>query len=526
MRSSGEVARFEAERQALALMDHPHIARVFDGGATDRGRPFFVMELVRGVPISRYCDEAMLHPGDRLQLFQRVCEAVQHAHQKGVIHRDLKPSNVLVTLHDGRPVPKVIDFGIAKATHGQLTDRTVFTGFQQMLGTPEYMAPEQAEMSGLDVDTRADIYSLGVLLYELLTGTKPFELKDALLAGYQEMLRRIREVDPDKPSTRISTLGARLLDVCKHRRVHPRVFGRLMRGDLDWIVLKALEKERSRRYATAESLAADLERHLRHQPVEAGPPSRLFKLRKYVRRHRVGVVAGLAIVASLAVGAVMSRMGYAEAKEQEARAFAAARQARDQEEAAVLARQQESEQRQREARREAEKTGRVVRLLENLLGSSDPGRGKGKDYTVRQLLADFDRDLQGVRDLDPEVEATLRDVIGDSYLGLNLPEKAEPHVRRGLALRQEFFGEHSLEHRISLSQLAQWHFQTSNTDRTRTTEHLNASVALLEKALESPDRSSPEGRLWFAAAAHDIALSLRYLGRLGEAQDWLQQMLE
>ncbi|NOT29350.1 MAG: serine/threonine protein kinase, partial [Planctomycetes bacterium] len=307
------IGRFEAERQALALMDHPNIAKVFDGGATPAGRPYFVMELVRGMPVTSYCDGVGLGLRERLELFVQVCQAVQHAHQKGVIHRDLKPSNVLVTLRDATPVPKVIDFGIAKAARGLLTQRTVFTEFRQMLGTPEYMAPEQADISALDVDTRADVYSLGVLLYELLTGTRPFELRTLLAAGYAEMLRTIREVDPPRPSARVTTLGERVGTIARQRHLPARALASLLRGDLDWIVMKALEKERSRRYETASALAEDVLRHLHSEPVRASPPSRVYRLRKYAQRHRLGVAAGAAIVLALAAGGATALSGYVEA---------------------------------------------------------------------------------------------------------------------------------------------------------------------------------------------------------------------
>ncbi|HJZ59374.1 MAG TPA: serine/threonine-protein kinase, partial [Gemmataceae bacterium] len=265
------VARFEAERQALAIMDHPNIAKVLDAGATDAGRPYFVMELVRGVPVTRFCDDRRLTARERLVLFVSVCQAVQHAHQKGVIHRDLKPSNVLVTLHDGRPVPKVIDFGIAKALGQQLTDKTLFTGYAQMIGTPLYMSPEQAELSGLDVDTRSDIYSLGVLLYELLTGTTPLDGERLRGLGYDELRRVILTEEPPKPSTRISTLGAAAVTVSANRQSDPKRLGQAVRGELDWIVMKALEKDRNRRYETANSLALDVQRYLADEPVMAGP---------------------------------------------------------------------------------------------------------------------------------------------------------------------------------------------------------------------------------------------------------------
>jgi len=283
------IARFEAERQALALMEHPNIAKVLDAGATETGRPYFVMELVRGVKITEFCDEQKVTTEERLKLFTQVCHAIQHAHQKGIIHRDIKPSNILVTINDGVPLPKVIDFGIAKATAGRLTDQTVFTAFEQFIGTPAYMSPEQAVMTSLDIDTRSDIYSLGVLLYELLTGKTPFDQKELLAAGLDEMRRTIREKEPPKPSTRLSTMAAdALTTTAQHRHTDAPRLIHVIRGDLDWIVMKCLAKERGRRYETANGLAADVQRHLTHEPVMARPPSKLYEFQKLVRRHKAG----------------------------------------------------------------------------------------------------------------------------------------------------------------------------------------------------------------------------------------------
>jgi serine/threonine protein kinase/tetratricopeptide (TPR) repeat protein len=283
------VARFEAERQALALMDHPNIAHVFDGGETVSGRPYFVMELVRGIPITEFCDQNNMRVRERLELFITVCQAVQHAHLKGIIHRDVKPSNVLVTLHDGTPVCKVIDFGIAKATGQQLTEKTLFTNFAQMIGTPLYMSPEQAQMSGLDIDTRTDIYALGVLLYELLTGTTPFDKERLKTVGYDEIRRIIREEEPPKPSMRISTLGQAAATVSAQRESDARRLSQLLRGELDWIVMKALEKDRNRRYESASAFAADVQRYLHDEPVLACPPSVGYRFKKFARRNKAAL---------------------------------------------------------------------------------------------------------------------------------------------------------------------------------------------------------------------------------------------
>jgi serine/threonine protein kinase len=317
------LSRFEAERQALALMDHPNIAKVFDGGMTDEGRPYFVMEYVKGVPITEFCDAARLSIGDRLKLFVSVCQAVQHAHQKGVIHRDLKPSNILVCLFDGQPVPKVIDFGLAKAISQPLTEHTLYTAHGLMVGTPLYMSPEQAEFNNLDVDTRADVYSLGVILYELLTGTTPLETRQFKDAAFQEILRLIKEVEPAKPSDKLST-SASLPSIAAQRNLEPAQLSRLVRGDLDWIVMKALEKERNRRYETANGLARDIERYFHDEPVEAGPPSVGYRIGKFVRRNKVALATTtLVLVASILGGGVSLWMSF---EAEKARALAAERE--------------------------------------------------------------------------------------------------------------------------------------------------------------------------------------------------------
>ncbi|HEV2292721.1 MAG TPA: serine/threonine-protein kinase, partial [Tepidisphaeraceae bacterium] len=403
------IARFEAERQALALMDHENIAKVLDAGATDSGRPYFVMELVHGVPITDFCDKNQLPPRERLELFVQVCRAVQHAHTKGIIHRDIKPTNVLVTLHEGVAVPKVIDFGVAKATGQQLTDKTLFTNFAQMVGTPLYMSPEQAEMTSIDVDTRSDVYSLGVLLYELLTGTTPLDKDRLKQAAFDEVRRIIREEEPPRPSTRLSTMGEQGRSISAHRKSDPKHLGRLVRGELDWIVMKALEKDRSRRYETANGLARDVERHLQDEPVQACPPSATYRLRKIARRHRVtlGVAAGfvsLLVAATLVSSALAVRARRAESLAQ--------------------ARLETETQARARAVTEAAKATTISDLLLEMFSSTNPDQSKGADYTVRQLLDEAAPRMRDQLKGQPEVEAAISAAIGTVYRRLGLHEKA------------------------------------------------------------------------------------------------------
>ncbi len=461
------ISRFEAERQALAMMDHPNIAKVLDAGTTDAqarvgeretgrggepdlqasfrgspspplpvspstssGRPYFVMELVQGVPITEYCDQCNLTTQERLELFITVCQAVQHAHQKGIIHRDIKPTNVLVAIQDGRPAPKIIDFGVAKAIDQRLTEHTLTTAFAQMVGSPLYMSPEQAELSPLGVDTRSDIYSLGVLLYELLTSTTPFDKDRLHAASYDEMRRIIREEEPPRPSARISqiarpswsgpspnsdpakmaglcdsaTLAANLATtIAEHRRTDPRRLIHTIRGELDWIVMKCLEKDRNRRYETPNSLARDVERYLHDEPVQACPPSAGYRFRKFARRNRTLLAAGGGIVASLVVGLGLSTWMYYRAATESAKARA------------------------------------VSDFLQNMLRTANPDESKDASYSVRQMLDDSSASMAALSG-QPAVEAELRATIGRAYSRLGARDMAEPHLTRALELRRDLFG--------------------------------------------------------------------------------------
>ncbi|MBA3480730.1 MAG: tetratricopeptide repeat protein [Pirellulales bacterium] len=411
------IARFEAERQAVAMMDHPNIAKVLDAGTTDSGRPYFVMELVKGIPITKYCDEKHLPLRARLELFTQVCQAVQHAHQKGIIHRDIKPTNVLVAEYDNHPIPKVIDFGVAKATAQKLTERTMFTEFGQVIGTVEYMSPEQAKFNQLDIDTRSDIYSLGVLLYELLAGSTPFEGKRLHEAAFDEMLRIIREEEPPKPSTRLSATD-QLASIAASRGSEPKKLCGLIAGELDWVAMKALEKDRNRRFETASAFAADIQRYLDDEPVQACPPSAAYRLRKFARRNKAPLAAMAAVALALVLGLIVSAAGFVQANRERKLA-------------------QENEAR---ARIEAAKATAASDFLEEMLSSANPDSSKGAAYTVRQLLDESSLRLRDQFNGEPEVEAAIRAAIGNAYRRLGLMEKAEPHLQKAIELRQHFLG--------------------------------------------------------------------------------------
>jgi non-specific serine/threonine protein kinase/serine/threonine-protein kinase len=411
MDSAQVVARFEAERQALALMDHPTIAIVFDGGTTPQGRPYFAMEYVKGEPVTAYCDRHRLSTSSRLDLFLQVCEGVQHAHQKGIIHRDLKPSNVLVSIQDERPVAKIIDFGVAKATSQHLTDRSLFTELGVLIGTPEYMSPEQAEMSGLDIDTRTDVYALGVLLYELLAGALPFDRRELRAAGLAEIQRIIREKEPPRPSTRVIQLGTASIEVAANRRTEPRRLVGELRRDLDWITMRALEKDRTRRYQTANALAADVRRHLNSEPVTARPPTFGYRTSKFVRRHRGGVAAAGAVLLALVAGLVFASMGLIRAREAE-----------------------------RVATREAATAKAVSDFMVRLFEVADPNEARSRTLTAQEMLA------RGVKDVDralgeqPEVQARILTTLGNVYTNMGLYQEAEPLAVKGLETYRRLLG--------------------------------------------------------------------------------------
>ncbi len=438
--SSQVLARFEAERQALALMDHPNIARVLDAGATPEGRPFFVMELVKGVHLTKFCEEQRLSISERLRLFAAVCQAIQHAHQKGIIHRDIKPGNVLVALYDGHPVPKVIDFGVAKATEQRLTERTLFTHFGAIVGTPEYMSPEQAELNQLDIDTRSDVYSLGVLLYELLTGTTPLSQEMMRRAAFDEVLRRIREEDPLRPSTLLLRGGVDLGAVSAQRQLEPRELLGALRGDLDWVVMKALEKERARRYDTANALALDVERFLSNEPVVARPPSRIYRLQKLARRNRLAFAAGAIALAMLFTGLGVTSWLLIKERQARERADGAERAQAGQRRKAELA---------------AENSRQVAEFLGGMLQGVGPSVALGRDTTMlREILDKTGAQIGKELNNQPEVEANLRSTLCKVYADLGEYERAEGMGRRALEIKRRLLGTNHLEVAEALHDLA------------------------------------------------------------------------
>ena len=481
------VARFESERQALALMNHPNIAKVFDAGATEQGRPFFVMECVRGIPITDYCDKHRMNNRQRLELFNQVCDGIQHAHQKGIIHRDIKASNVLVMIQDEKSVPKIIDFGVAKATAQRLTEKSVFTEMGQLIGTPEYMSPEQAEMSGLDIDTRTDVYSLGVLLYELIVGVLPFESGDLRRAGFDEIRKRIREIEPPKPSTRLTTPGFDTVHVSESRQTDLPTLTKQLKGELDWITMKAMAKDRTQRYASASELAADVTRYLKHEPVMAGPPSAMYRLKKYVRRHKVGVAAGTLVVAAMIIGITGTTIGLLKAVKAEKR-----------------------------AREEAETAQRVSDFLVSLFEVSDPSEARGNTITAREILDKGAGKIEAELQDQPRIQSRLMETMGRVYRNLGLYDLAAPILEKALNLKRQVYGEDHWEVAAGLHTLAVLYDTQGKYQEAES--FFRQSLAIKEKIF---GREHPE----VARSLNSIAVVCWNQGRYAEAESLFQRSL-
>jgi serine/threonine protein kinase/tetratricopeptide (TPR) repeat protein len=559
------IARFEAERQALALMDHPNIAKVLDGGATTSGLPYFVMELVKGVPITDYCDQNHVGVRERLELFTHVCRAVQHAHQKGIIHRDLKPSNVLVLSQDGTPLVKVIDFGVAKAIGQPLTDKTIYTQWTQLVGTPLYMSPEQAGQSGVDVDTRTDIYALGVLLYELLTGTTPFDRERLRQAGHDEMRRIIREEEPARPSTRISKLGQAATTVSSNRQSDPRQLSRLFRGELDWVVMKCLEKDRNRRYETANGLARDVQRYLHDEPVEAGPPSAGYRLRKLARKYRAALgIAGL-FVALLALGGAASawqavratraeRQAVAErdrAEQERERAQAGFRMARDTVDRFftqvadsprlkgrgmekfrkdLLQNAKDFYERFIRAELDAPRVRHDLGLAHQRLAKIEAVLG---DFAAAQALSEKAIEILGeLAQAHPEVVEYRRDLAASQYrLGAicydaDLPDRAEAAYRQALAVQEGLAADYPevAEYRRALAttQGSRGILHGRSGRLQKAQESLEQALALWSR-LVADDPRAPEDRHGLAGAQWGLGQAYKHRGWSDKAEAMLQQ---
>jgi len=485
------VARFASERQALAMMDHPAIAKVFDAGATDAGRPYFVMEYVEGIPINDYCDENKLSVRERLELFILVCEGVQHAHQKAIIHRDLKPSNVMVGTVDGQPAPKIIDFGVAKAMDDSMFDNTMTTSAGQLVGTPEYMSPEQTDMGAQGIDTRTDVYALGVVLYELLVGHLPFPSEDLKDKGFYEVLRIIREDEPPKPSTRAKTLAGSsetLIEVAGNRGVEPSRLGRKLRGDLDWITMKALEKDRTRRYETARGLGLDIRRHLDFEPVVAGPPSTTYKARKFVRRHRTGVAAAAFVFAAVILGIVGTTTG--------------------------LIRAVRAEQ---HAKQEAETARKVSDFLVALFEVSDPDQAKGNTITAREILDQGSRRISEELEGEPLTQARLMNTIGKVYQNLGLYDEAGPQLEKALELRRSVSAADDMAAATLLADLADLYIDKGRYDDAE---------AMLTEALAVMDRHGDQAdNLDLALSINELASVYRRQGKYDLAEPLYERAL-
>ena len=506
MDSAQVIARFEAERQALALMDHPNIAKVLDANTTSNGQPYFVMELVKGIPITKYCDAQRLTLQQRLELFVPVCQAIQHAHQKGIIHRDIKPSNVLVANYDGKPTPKVIDFGVAKAMGQKLTEQTLFTGFGSIVGTLEYMSPEQAALNSLDIDTRSDVYSLGVLLYELLTGTTPLtwqRLKDAALV---EVLRLIRDEEPPPPSIRLSVMKDSLASVAMQRQMEPGMLLKVVRGEVDWIVLKALEKDRTRRYETANALARDIQRYLAEEPVEAGPPSARYRLRKLAWKHRRSLATAMALLLLLVVGTAVSTGLAVWAMRAEKQARAAETEAKEQRDT---------------AKRSEEDAKAVLGFFQDKVLSAGRPEGQegglGNKVTLRKAVDAAEVEIAKVFADRPLVEASIRDTLGTTYLYLgDYPQAIKQH-ERGLALREFKLGSDHPDTLTSRNNLAAVYWSAGRTAD---------AIRLQEQTLRQREAKFGSDHLDTLTARNNLANTYRAVGRIADAIRLHEQTLQ
>jgi eukaryotic-like serine/threonine-protein kinase len=514
MDSTQVLRRFEAERQALALMDHQNIAKVFDAGTTPQGRPYFAMELIKGVPITKFCDQEHLTPRERLELFLPVCQAVQHAHQKGVIHRDLKPSNVLIGLYDGKPVPKVIDFGVAKATGQRLNEQTIFTEVGQIVGTLEYMAPEQAELNNLDIDTRADIYSLGVILYELLAGSPPFTARQLRGAAFTEMLRMIREVEPPKPSTRLSS-SDELPSIAANRKLEPKRLTRAVHGDLDWIVMKAIDKDRGRRYETANGLGRDIQRYLSDEPVEACPPSATYRLRKFAHKNRAALSTAAAIVLLLVSGLTVSVWQAVRASRAAEGERLARIEAQEQKESALLSAAGEAEERKKAEAKEAEANAVVKFFEDKIFAAARPegqDGGLGREVTLRKAI---EASLPFVEESftdQPLIEMRLRRTLGFSFSYLGEPAMAAEQDRLALDLCKAKLGP---DHPDTLRNMNNLASSYADLGRLQEALALREETLKLQRAKLGPDhpdtlRSMNNlGNSYAALGRHQEALALR-----------------
>jgi serine/threonine protein kinase len=487
MDTKAVVARFESERQALALMDHPNIAQVYDAGSTPEGRPYFVMEYVPGLPITEYCDKHCLSMSQRLAVFMQVCDGVQHAHQKAIIHRDLKPSNVLVVERDDKPIPKIIDFGLAKAIARRLTEKTMFTELGALVGTPEYMSPEQADLDERNVDTRTDVYSLGVILYELLVGALPFDSEALRAAGLDAILRVIREQEPLKPSTKVRQMGESSAASAEKRKEEPRSFARRLQGELDWITLKALEKDRARRYGSASELSADLARYLHDEPVLAGPATAAYRVRKYAARHRFGLAAAAAVLVLLA--------GFTVVQAVELRRV---RQERDR------------------ADHERDRANRVTEFMTRMFKVSDPGEARGNSITAREILDKASAEIDAGLNKDPELQAQMMFAMATVYDNLGLYARAQSLDERTLDLCRRAFGPED-EHTLKTMQ---------NLGRVLDNEgHYPQAEKLLRGVLETERRAHiPEEKLLQPRA--NLAFVLYQEGQFAEAEKQDRQVLE